>query len=190
MDVVTGDSIGIHYSAGTLENDTGTIYARYTSGDYIPCTNQPFNTSGRLLSLYGEGGTEATEKSSSDGGSGVEDTPAQSAVLAGSESGSGVDAVESLQTPQVKTSSDAGSGVEGTPSQSAILAGGESGSGLEALITRLLATLDTGSGAEASSVEIEGLLKDLFASEPGEGCDRLVAKIEMPIKGGGMKLWT
>jgi hypothetical protein len=49
---------------------------------------------------------------------------------------------------------------------------------------------DTGSGLEASNVESEGPPQDLSADEPGEGADRLVAKIEMPTKGGGMKLWT
>ena len=49
---------------------------------------------------------------------------------------------------------------------------------------------DTGTGLEASNVEGEGQPQDLSASEPGEGSDSLVAKIEMPTKGGGMKLWT
>lgn len=106
-----------------------------------------------------------------------------------SDAGSGVDALYSLEKGEVKTSSDAGSGVEGTSVQSAILAGSEAGSGIEALIARLLAAVDTGSGIEASSIEIDGLLKDLFASELGRGSDSLAVKIEMPIKGGGMKLW-
>jgi len=102
-----------------------------------------------------------------------------------SDSGSGADALYSLEKGEVKTSSDAGSGVEGTPVQSATLAGSEVGSGIEALIARLLAAVDTGSG-----VEVGGLLKDLFATELGQGSDSLTVKIEMPIKGGGMKLWT
>jgi len=106
-----------------------------------------------------------------------------------SDTGSGIDAIVSLETPEAKSSSDAGSGVEGTPVPSAILVGSETGSGIEAFIARLLAALDTGSGAEASSVETEELLKDLFASELGQGSDSLTAKIEMPTKGGGMKLW-
>ena len=92
------------------------------------------------------------------------------------------------ETP--KTSSDAGSGVEGTPLSTAALAGSESGSGVEAFIARLLATAETGYGAEASEIGGGGLLKHLFASELGEGADRLTAKIEIPTKGGGMKLWT
>lgn len=107
-----------------------------------------------------------------------------------SDSGSGADAVDSLETPEAKSSSDAGSGVEGTPIQSAILAGSEAGFSIEALTGRLLAAVDTGGGVEASSVETEGPLKSLFATELGEGSDSLTAKIEMPIKGGGMKLWT
>jgi hypothetical protein len=105
-----------------------------------------------------------------------------------SDTGSGADAVDSLQTPQAKTSSDVGSGAEGTPTQSAVLAGSESGSGLEAIIARLLTDDESGSAVE--SAQIVGLLKDLFASEAAEGADQLVAKIEMPVKGGGMKLWT
>jgi len=107
-----------------------------------------------------------------------------------SDTGSGADAVDSLETPEAKSSSDAGSGVEGTPIQSAILAGSETGFSIEALTSRLLAAVDAGGGAEASSIEKEGTLKSLFATEPGEGSDSLVAKIEIPTKGGGMKLWT
>jgi hypothetical protein len=102
-----------------------------------------------------------------------------------SDTGSGADAVDSLETPEAKSSSDAGSGAEGTPIQSAILAGSETGFSIEALTSRLLAAVDTGGGVEAG-----GLLKDLFATEPGEGSDSLIAKIEIPTKGGGMKLWT
>ena len=86
--------------------------------------------------------------------------------------------------------SETGSGVEGTPAQNAILVGSETGAGIEALIARLLTGGETGFGVEAADVEVDGLLKDLFASELGEGSDRLTAKIEMPTKGGGMKLWT
>jgi len=106
-----------------------------------------------------------------------------------SDIGSGTDAYVSLQTPAAKSSSDAGSGVEGTPMPSAILAGSETGSGIEALVARLLAAVDTGCGVEVV-VEVGGLFKNLFATELGEGSDLLTAKIEMPTKGGGMKLWT
>ena len=153
---------------------------------------------------YTAGGV--TEKTSSDTGSGEEGTPLPSATLAGSETGAGIeafiarllavvdagsgaDAYVSLQMPAAKSSSDTGSGMEGTPLPSAILAGSETGSGIDALIFRLLAAVDTGGGVE-TGVEIEGLLKNLFASELGEGSDSLTAKIEMPTKGGGMKLWT
>ena len=88
-----------------------------------------------------------------------------------------------------KTSSDTGSGAEGVPLPSAILAGSENGSGIEALVARLLAAVDTGYGVEVV-VEVGGLLKNLFAAELGQGSDSLIAKIEMPTKGGGMKLWT
>ena len=88
-----------------------------------------------------------------------------------------------------KTSSDTGSGVESTPMSSAILIGSETGCGIEALIARLLAAFDTGYGVEAI-VEVGGQLKNLFATELGQGSDSITAKIEMPTKGGGMKLWT
>jgi hypothetical protein len=127
-----------------------------------------------------------------EAGSGVDalvslQTPAAKTA---SDTGSGVDACVSLQTPVAKTSSDAGSGVEAMPVSGAILAGSETGSGIEAFIARLLAAADTGYGAEASEIGGGGLLKHLFASELGEGADGLTAKIEMPTKGGGMKLWT
>ncbi|HUT96627.1 MAG TPA: LamG domain-containing protein [Dehalococcoidales bacterium] len=134
----------------------------------------------------------ATEKSSADTGSGVDACVSleTGAAKTASDSGAGVDAVESLQTPQAKTSSDVGSGAEGAPIASAALAGGESGSGLEALIARLLTGGESGGAVEDSEVVDEGTLKDLFAGEAAEGIDSLVARIEMPVKGGGMKLWT
>jgi len=195
MDVETGDYIGVYASDGDFELDLSGDGFRYKDGDQIPCTNATFSSlvANRTYSLYGEGGTAGvTEKSSSDTGAGADAKASGNpiATLVKAETGSGVDAVDSLETPEAKSSSDAGSGAEGTPVQSAILAGSESGSGLEAIIARLLDALDTGGGAEASSLETEGQLKDLFASELGEGADRLVARIEMPTKGGGMKLWT
>jgi hypothetical protein len=66
----------------------------------------------------------------------------------------------------------------------------DTGAGVEAIIARLLNDDESGSAIEAADVEGEGQPKDLSASEPGEGTDRLVAKIEIPTKGGGMKLWT
>lgn len=216
--VVTGDYLGAHDKSANTANiyyDSSGDGRWYFEGECIDASDsETFTLSAdRTLSLYGEGETAVTEKSSSDTGSGVDayvsletqqdksssDTGAGAdakasgnpiATLVKAETGSGVDAVDSLQTPEAKSSSDAGSGAEGTPVQSAILAGSESGSGIEAIIARLLAALDTGDGAEASSLETEGQLKDLFASELGEGADRLVARIEMPTKGGGMKLWT
>lgn len=128
-----------------------------------------------------------TEKTGSDTGSGVDALYSleKSEVKTSSDTGSGVDVCVSLEKPEAKSSSDAGSGVEGTPVQSAILVGSETGSGIEALIARLLVAVDTGYGVEA-----EGLLKDLFVSELGRGSDSITAKIETPTKGGGMKLWN
>ena len=105
-----------------------------------------------------------------------------------SDAGAGVDAYVSLETPEAKSSSDIGSGLDGTPVPSAILAGSETGSSIDAIIARLLVSFDTGTDIEVA--QLAGLLNDLFASELGEGCDLLTAKIEMPTKGGGMKLWT
>jgi len=120
-----------------------------------------------------------------DSGSGADALVSFLASLVLSESGSGVDAYVSLEMTEPKTSSDSGSGTEGTPVPSALLAGSETGSAIEALIARLLAAFDTGTGIEVCS-----LLKELFASELGWGSDSLIAKIEIPTKGGGMKLWT
>jgi hypothetical protein len=86
-----------------------------------------------------------------------------------SDTGTGTDTVESLETPQAKTSSD-------------------NGSGLEALISRLLTDDESGGAVEAADVEDEGQPKDISTSQPGEGTDRLVAKIEVPVKGGGLRL--
>jgi hypothetical protein len=105
-----------------------------------------------------------------------------------SDTGAGADAYVSLVIVEAKSSSDTGAGVEGTPLTSASLSGSETGSGIEALVARLLAAVDSGTGIEVA--QLVGLVKDLFASERGEGLDLLVAKIEMPTKGGGMKLWT
>ena len=125
----------------------------------------------------------------SEGGSGLDTIFGLLGKLT-SDAGSGVDAYVSLEKPGAKTSSDTGFGIEGTPLPSAFLAGSETGSGIEALVARLLAAVDTGYGVEAGSVETDGLLKNLLATELGEGSDSLIAKIEMPAKGGGMKLWT
>ncbi len=117
-------------------------------------------------------GPTVTEKDAADTGSGAEAVVSlesqQDKVAA--DSGSGLDAVESLETPSAKTASDSGSGVE-------------------AVILRLLGAAEAGSGAEASAVGGGGT-ENLFAEEQAKGDDRLVAKIEMPTKGGGIKLWT
>jgi hypothetical protein len=105
-----------------------------------------------------------------------------------SDAGAGVDAYVSLVIVEAKSSADVGSGVEGTPMPSATLAGSESGAGIEALATRLLTSFDTGGGIEVA--QLIGQLKGLFASELGLGLDLVIAKIEKPTKGGGMKLWT
>lgn len=105
------------------------------------------------------------------------------------DSGTGVDAVESLATPQAKSANDSGVGDESAPLTEAVLEGDESGGGIEALISRLLGGNEDGGGTEDAEVGEAGQLRD-SADEAGEGADRLVAKIERPVKGGGMKLWT
>ncbi len=101
-----------------------------------------------------------------------------------SDTGSGVDAYVSLETAEVKSSSDTGSGGEGTPMLSAILSGSEIGSAIEALVARLLATFDAGTG-----IEVGSLLKDLFATELGQGIDTLVVKREIFAGGEGTKFF-
>jgi hypothetical protein len=229
MAVQTGDYLGIYYSTGTLDFDATGAGAWMASGDLIPCSSQTFSLYTRTLSLYGEGeGEGATEKESSDTGSGAdakESYPA--AAMDGEETGSGtdslpareialpdsgagVDALVSLQTPQAKTSNDTASGVDAVESlqtleaktasdsgsgaevalSSATLEANESGAAIEALIVRLLAGEESGSALESSQVEGNGEPAELFADETGEGADRLAARIEMPVKGGGMRLWT
>ena len=119
----------------------------------------------------------------SDVGSGIDALTALFGILTRSDTGLGVDAKLALAVALIKA--DIGSGLDSTPMPSAILAGNETGSGIDAIIARLLASFDIGTGIEVSS-----LLKELFASELGWGSDSLIAKIEMPTKGGGMKLWT
>jgi len=84
------------------------------------------------------------------------------------------------------SSSDNGAGLEGAPVPTATLAGSESGQGQGAISLQLatITAVETG-----TSVELGALLQDLFASELGQGSDSLIAKIEAPTKGGGMKLW-
>lgn len=86
-----------------------------------------------------------------------------------------------------KSSSDSGSGSEGAFALTAALSGAENGQGQEAIGSQLAAITAVDAG---TSVESGALLKDLFASELGQGRDSLAAKIETPTKGGGMKLWT
>jgi len=204
----SGSDCCLYYDTG--EADQG--HQDYSNNYASPTdpTDAYHNT--RLYSIYCtyEEAAGVTEKSSSDTGSGADAKASGNPVatltrseggsgsdtifgLLGkltSDAGSGVDAYVSLEKPGAKTSSDTGSGIEGTPLSSAFLAGSETGSGIETFIARLLAAVDTGYGVEAGSVETDGLLKDLLATELGEGSDSLIAKIEMPAKGGGMKLWT
>jgi hypothetical protein len=161
------------------------IYCTYTPGG--GATEKTGSDSGAGAEAKASGNPLAAI-SGAESGSGVDSLPFRDMALP--EAGSGVDALVSLQTPAAKTSSDAGSGVEAMPVYSAVLADVESGSGIEAFIARLLATAEAGYGAEASEIGGGGLLKHLFASELGEGADRLTAKIEIPNKGGGMRLWT
>jgi len=198
-----------------IYKDTGSLNQGHkdTSNSYASPSNPTDAEHGwSKFSIYCtyEGAGGVTEKSSSDTGSGADAKASGNPVatltrseggsgsdtifgLLGkltSDAGSGVDAYVSLEKPGAKTSSDTGSGIEGTPLPSAFLASSESGSGIETFIARLLAAVDTGYGVEAGSVETDGLLKNLLATELGEGSDSLIAKIETPTKGGGMKLWT
>lgn len=102
-----------------------------------------------------------------------------------SDSGSGVDAILANNPLATLSRTEAGSGIESTPMSSAILTGSETGSGIETLVAQLLAAVDIGTGIEMGS-----LFNDLTTTELGWGSDSLTAKIEIPTKGGGMKLWT
>ena len=187
-DEIDALEVGIH--KGTITDEIR-ITQVYVEVDYTTVTEKSSSDTGSGIDAKASGNPLATY-SRSETGSGVEAKASGNplATLSGAETGSGVDALYSLETPEAKASSDAGSGVEGTPVQSAVLAGSETGSGIEALIARLLVAVDTGYGVEAGDVEVEDLLKDLFASELGQGSDSLTAKIETPTKGGGMKLWN
>jgi hypothetical protein len=187
------------------------VYKTITFGSWPSTISWLAGASQRQYSIYctyTPSGGGATEKTGSDSGTGTDAKESYpTATLAGSEDGggadslparditlpeigSGVDAFVSLQTPAAKTSSDAGSGVEAVPVYSAVLTDVESGAAVEAFIARLLTAAEAGSGAEASEIGGGGLLKHLFTGELGEGDDGLTAKIEIPNKGGGMKLWT
>jgi len=88
-----------------------------------------------------------------------------------------------------KTSSDIGSGAEGNPANSATLAAGDGGAGGDSLSLRLATAVDNGTGSETSNL-FPDLFRELSAAETGQGSDLFTARIEMPTKGGGMKLWT
>jgi hypothetical protein len=164
----------------------------------------------QMFEEWGELGV--TEKTSSDTGSGADGLTSGNpvATLVKAETGSGIDAVASgnplatlvraetgfgvdvfvsLEQVEAKTSSDAGSGVEGIPVPSALLAGSETGSSIDAIIARLLTAVDTGYGVEVGSVEVGGLLEELFASELGQGIDALVVKREIFAGGEGTKFF-
>jgi hypothetical protein len=235
IDVATDDYIGEHVVTGGIErSDSGGSGLYYASGEHIDPGDQATFTliASHKVALYGTGteGGGATEKTGSDTGagadvkasgsplaainssetaSGADSLPSRDIALpdsgagvdacvslqtpaakTASDSGSGVDACVSVQTPVAKSAADTGSGAEAVPVPAAFLAGSESGAGIEAFIARLLAAAETGYGAEASEIGGGGLLKHLFASELGEGADGLTAKIEKPTKGGGMRLWT
>jgi len=201
MDVVTGDYLGCDYQTGNIEADTsgGTgIWWDYT-GTTIPCTNETFQwVTGTQYSLYGMGteGGGATEKTGSDTGTGAETKASGNplAAINGGETGSGadwlpgrdialpdtgagVDALVSLQTPAAKTASDAGSGVEGTPLSGAVLVDNETGIGVDALVsvqTPVAKTSsDAGSGVEA--IPVPGAV--LAGSESGAGIEAFIARL-------------
>lgn len=122
-------------------------------------------------------GAAVTEKQSADTGSGAEGMPIASVILTGTESGTGVDAVESLQTPQAKTSSETGSGSDALVQAQAILEGAENGSGVDAVESlqtpQAKTSADVGSGTEGmptQSAVLEG-------SESGSGIEALIARL-------------
>jgi hypothetical protein len=187
----SGASVYFKYYYDTGDTDQA---ARDTTNyeDVFPDPWSNDNTYARKFSIYctyTEGGG-ATEKQSSDTGAGAELLVGRDIALP--DTGAGVDSFVSLQTPAAKTSSDTGAGVDALVSLQAPVArtASDAGSGVEAFIARLLAVAEAGYGAEVSKIGGGGLLKHLFAGELGKGADGLTAKIEMPTKGGGMRLWT
>jgi hypothetical protein len=120
-------------------------------------------------------------------GAGLDVVAQAQAILEGAEVGSGADAYVSLEKTEAKTSSDVGSGVEAAPVPTAVLTGSETGSGIDAIIARLLASSDAGDGVEAA--QLVGLLKELFATELGQGVDALVVRRGVFAGGEGTKFF-
>jgi hypothetical protein len=218
LEYATSGGYGIRYKIGD-QFDTGQqTYSSLSSGRAVSVHGMGTEGGGAIEKQSSDAGTGADAKISanpvaslSDGesGGGADWLPGRDITLpeagsgadmlvslqtpaakTSSDSGSGADASVSLEVPQGKTSSDTGSGAEAVPVYSAVLIRNESGSGVEAFIDRLLAAAEAGSGDETSEIGGGGLLKHLVAGELGEGADGLTAKIEIPNKGGGMKLWT
>jgi len=146
-------------------------------------------------------GASVSEKNAADTGSGAE-ASLSSVVLDDTESGSGIDAVESLQTPQAKTSSETGSGADILSQVQAILDGAESGDGVDAVESlqapQAKTSSDSGTGAEASlssaslagtesgaGVEASLSSATLAGSESGSGLEALIARLLAGEEDGG-----
>lgn len=102
-----------------------------------------------------------------------------------SDTGFGFDSYLSLVMGEAKTSTEVGFGVEDMPLPGANLNGAETGSTIELIFARLQASVDIG-----TSVEVGGLLKDLFATEVGQGIDTLLVKSEIFSRGEGTKFFA
>lgn len=152
FDVVTGDAIGIHGSAGVIERDTTADGASYTGDSCVIGNTSSYNHYSNLeISLYGTG-TESgglEEKTSAETGAGLESVFGRE--VAGGEAGSGVESLHSrsLAVP------DAGSGIEAALVGAVVLAG------------------DTGQGSEYA--RILGFWEVLLSGDAGRGADSLKA---------------
>jgi len=195
---------GIAMHKGTSYVDCTQVYVEI---DYTDATAQVSTDAGT--------GSEATEslqitvdKTAGDAGSGGEDAPSANGQLAGNETGGGIegaplpggqmvgaengggaDALGSLQSEADKMANDTGNGAEAAPLSSREYTGNETGTGADAALARWLAGLDTAGGTDASICGGDGA-EALAAAETGRGQERRVACIEIPGKGGEMKLWT
>jgi hypothetical protein len=161
----------------------------YVEVDYTAITEKTSSDSGSGSEAK-VSGSPLVSLSQSDGGSGVESTPAQEATLVGSETGSGLEAILKMLGKLV---SDAGSGAEdsqitiitasksssdtgaGTEAASLLAEFGrdETGEGVEALLARLLHHTDSGLGNDT----VFNLLVVLSGVETGTGTDSLLARL-------------
>ena len=163
------------------------IYCTYTTGG---ATAKSGSDAGSGAEAKAPGNPSAT-LSGGEAASGIDLVPGRDIALP--ESGSGADAVVSLEMPSAKTAADDGSGVD-SAIPGAALTDSESGIGVDALVSlntpQGKTASDNGSGAEAA---IPGAI--LAGTESGNGIDAFIARLlaaaesgsgaEASVAGGG-----